>query len=63
MNKNVTAGQIVRIRPEWQDEGDDLLTWMSLDNSTDGSDVRVVPTNTGLRFPPVSLMRLEWLEI
>ena len=60
---NIRAGQRVYIRPEWQDEGDGDLNWMALDNATDDDlRVRIVPTNTGLNFPPVCVVKLEWLE-
>ena len=60
---NVAAGEVVRIKPEWQDEGDDLLVWMAIENATKADvRVRIVPINTGMKFAPVHVVKLEWLE-
>jgi len=62
MNR-VTIGQVVSIKPEWQDEGDDHLIWMALDNAT-AADIRcrILPLNTGLKMPPIMVVNIDWLE-
>ncbi len=47
----IRAGDPVRIRPEWQDPGDEHVTWVALEDE-DGGRVRIQATNLGLRFPP-----------
>lgn len=55
-------GDIVKIKPAWQDEGDDSLTWVALEDE-DGGRVRIEPLNTGLRFPPNQVVTTEMVEI
>jgi len=32
---NIVKGQQIWIKPEWQDDGDDELTWFAVENSAD----------------------------
>ena len=38
----IKAGDIVRIKPEWRDVGDDLITWVAVEDE-DGGRVRIQP--------------------
>lgn len=53
---------IVKIKPEYQDKGDDLLTWIAIEDE-DGGRVRIAPINTGLKFPPNQVVDTNMLEL
>lgn len=40
----IRAGDIVTIRPEWQDEGDDQYIWQAMDDAEKGR-VTISPIN------------------
>lgn len=44
-------GDIVQILPEFQDDGDDQLTWVVLGDEEKGR-VDIQPLETGLNIPP-----------
>lgn len=52
---------IVRIKPEFQDKGDDSLVWVALEDE-DGGRVRISPLNTGLKLPPNQVVSTNMLE-
>jgi len=51
---------IIKIKPEFQDEGDEALIWMALEDE-DGGRVRIAPLNTGLKFPPNQIVDTKML--
>ena len=55
-------GQKVKIKPEWQDKGDDKLTWVTLDDEEKGR-VKIGAINTGMRFPPSQVVNVDMLEL
>lgn len=57
----VKKGDIVLIKPSHQDPGENRLLWQALENE-DGGRVKVAPLETGLKFPPVHIVKIEWLE-
>jgi hypothetical protein len=57
----IQAKDKVRIKSEYQDNGDDLLVWIALEDE-DGGRVRISPINTGLAFPPNQIVRTEMIE-
>lgn len=57
----VHKGQVVSLKPEWQDAGDSEFTWIALEDD-DGEMVMIVPLGTGLTFPPQYRVKLSWLE-
>ena len=57
----IKAKDKVRIKPEYQDDGDDILVWIALEDE-DGGRVRIAPLNTGLSFPPNQIVRTEMIE-
>ena len=57
----IRKGDVVRIKPQWQDAGDDRFTWVALGDE-DGGRVDISPINTGLTFPPRYVVKTEWLE-
>lgn len=58
----IRKGASILIKPEWQNPGDDKYHWIATENENNGR-VKIVPTNTGLPFSPVSTMFVAWLEI
>lgn len=57
----IRAGTQVRIRPEWQDPGDEQVIWVALEDE-DGGRVRIEPANLGLPFPPNQVVETRMLE-
>ena len=57
----IKAKDIIRIRPEYQDEGDDSLVWIALEDE-DGGRVRISPLNTGMKLPPNQVVSTEMIE-
>ncbi|MBI3903814.1 MAG: hypothetical protein HY306_12880 [Nitrosomonadales bacterium] len=57
----IKAKDIIKIKPEYQDKGDEALVWVALEDE-DGGRVRISPLNTGLAFPPNQVVNTEMLE-
>lgn len=65
MSATIKCGDVVRIKPQWQDAGDDRFIWRAMEDE-DGGRVRIYPTNTGLVIPPnqiVDVSMLEWAPV
>jgi hypothetical protein len=57
----IKAKDILKIKPEYQDKGDETIVWVALEDE-DGGRVRIAALNTGMSFPPnqiVSTMMVE----
>ena len=52
---NIHKGDKVSIKPEFQDFGDDKYIFVAVDDMEKGR-VSIMPINTGLSFPPVSII-------
>ena len=61
-NLNVKKGDIVEIRKEFQDEGDDEFIWMAVDNEEKGR-VTIMPINSNLSIKPTYVVKVEWLKL
>ncbi|MBH0113223.1 hypothetical protein I5E68_09720 [Novosphingobium sp. YJ-S2-02] len=57
----IKAGDKVTIKPDFQDAGDSAFDWIAVDDEGNGR-VSIKPTNTGLAFPPVNVVRVDMLE-
>ena len=53
-------GDIVRFLPEYED-GKKEFDYVLLEDP-DGERVKVMPVNSGLEFPPVQVVKTEWLK-
>jgi hypothetical protein len=53
-------GDIVRFLPEYED-GKEEFDYVILEDP-DGERVKVMPVNSGLEFPPVQVVKTEWLK-
>jgi hypothetical protein len=62
MKTTIRKGDTIRIKPEWQDPGDDNFIWVALEDE-DGGRVRITPTNTGLPIPPNQVVDTNMLEL
>jgi hypothetical protein len=56
----IKAGDLVRIKPEWQDAGDDAITFVAVENE-DGGRVKI-EAQLGLPINPTQVVKVEWLE-
>ena len=56
----IRAGDKVKIKPEWQDAGDDEFEWVAVDDEEKGR-VTIMPLGTGLAFASTHVVRIEWL--
>lgn len=56
----IRRGDVVKIKPEHQDEGDDKYKWVAIEDE-DGGRVKLRPEGTGLNFPGVSVFQTAWL--
>jgi hypothetical protein len=56
----IKAKDIVRIKPEFQDKGDNSFVWVALEDE-DGGRVRISPINTGLSLPPNQVVSTSML--
>ena len=53
-------GDIVRFLPEYEDAKEEFKYVLLED--PDGERVKVMPVNSGLEFPPVQVVKTEWLK-
>lgn len=54
-------GQVVKIRPEFQDDGDDEYTWVVLNDEEKGR-VDISALDSVLKIKPIHTVQVEWLE-
>lgn len=57
----IKKGDRVKIKPEWQDKGDDLFLWIAIEDE-DGGRVRISPIGTGLQLTPNQVVKTSMLE-
>jgi hypothetical protein len=62
MTTMIKKGDRIRIKPQWQDPGDDKFIWVALEDE-DGGRVRIAPINTGLTFPPNQVVETSMVEV
>jgi hypothetical protein len=58
----IRKGDTIRIKPEWQDPGDEKFVWVALEDE-DGGRVRIAPINTGLAIPPNQVVNTNMVEL
>ena len=58
----ICAGDVVMIRPEWCDRGDEDCGWIACDNEEKGR-VTIAPVNTGLAIPPRQTVSVDMLTV
>lgn len=56
----IRKGEKVEIKPEWQDKGDDLFTWVALEDEDCGR-VRISPVDIGYRIIPYQVVETSML--
>jgi len=57
----IKKGDTVKIKPEYQDAGDENFTWVACDDESKGR-VTISPVNIGLEFPPQQTVTTDMLE-
>lgn len=57
----IKKGDVVKLKPAYQDPGDDKYTWKAIEDE-DGGRVRIMPVDTSLAFPPNYVVEVSWLE-
>lgn len=62
MTRTIRKGDPIRIKPEWQDDGDGELEWIAVDDEEKGR-VSIMATNTGLTYPPVNTVRADMVDL
>ena len=58
----IHRGDMLQIREEWRDPGDDEFTWVALEDE-DGGRVLITPLGTGLSIPPRQVVTVEMVEL
>jgi len=58
----IKAKDIIKIKPEFQDAGDQHLVWIAIEDE-DGGRVRISPINTGMKLPPNQIVTVEMLDL
>jgi hypothetical protein len=58
----IKKGDIVKIKPEWQDPGDEKFTWVAIEDE-DGGRVRIAPVDIGLPIPPNQVVTSAMLVV
>lgn len=57
----IKAGNQIRIKPEYQDNGDDQITWIAIDDESKG---RVtIQAQLGMPINPTQVVDVAWLEL
>lgn len=56
----IQSGDIVVILPEYQDAGDDQLTWVAL-NAPEKGRLDITPIDSTLNIKPVYTVNVEWI--
>lgn len=57
----IKANDQIKIRPEYQDDGDESIIWIALEDE-DGGRVRIAPVNTGLSLLPCQIVTTAMIE-
>ena len=57
----IHKGDKVRIKPEWQDAGDEDFTFVAVDDEDKGR-VTIEPQIPGLKIKPTQVVRLDMIE-
>jgi hypothetical protein len=60
MKRPIKAGDVVTIKPEWRDAGDDQIVWIALEDE-DGGRVRI-QAQLGLPMNPNQIVETSMLE-
>lgn len=57
----IRKGDKVKIKPEWQDEGDDQFDWYAYSDQY-GDRVQITCDIEGMVFRPLQTVLITWLE-
>ena len=57
----IQAGQQVKLKPEYQDDGDNEHIWIAINTEEKGR-VDIQPITSTLSFKPIYTVYVDWLE-
>ena len=57
----IKAGDRIRIKPEWQDAGDDQIQWIALDDESQGR-VTIQAQIPGMPILPTQVVTTDMIE-
>jgi hypothetical protein len=60
--KKFLKGQLVKILPEFQDDGDDEFTWVVVNDEEKGR-VDISAIDSPLTIKPIHTVQTDWLEL
>lgn len=60
-SRKFLKGNLVKIRPEFQDDGDDQFVWIILNDEEKGR-VDISAINSPLAIKPIHIVQTEWIE-
>ena len=64
MEHIIAKGQIVTLKPEWLDPGEQNYPHITLEDAFDGTvKVQAVQDFPGMPFKPVNIWRVEWIDV
>jgi hypothetical protein len=59
----IKKGDIVRIKPEWQDKGDDKYTFIATEDQTEDNPWITIRAEIGWVINPTYCVDIEWLDL
>jgi hypothetical protein len=62
MKTTIRKDDRIRIKPEWQEPGDDKFIWVAVEDE-DGGRVRIAPANIGLTIPANQVVDTRMAEL
>lgn len=62
MRKQFKTGDVVTIRPEWSDDGDEQFRWVAMEDE-DGGRIRIQLMDTGLPLPPNQIVTIDMIVL
>lgn len=58
----IKKGDIVKIKPEWQDKGDDKCTFVAIEDQIEDSPRITIRAEIGWSINPTYRVDIDWLE-
>ena len=57
----IKKGDIVRIKPEWQDKGDDKIVFIAVEDQILGMNSLTIEAQLGMSFNPQYRVQIDWI--
>ena len=62
MRRLFQTGDVLVIRPEWSDAGDEHFKWIAMEDE-DGGRIRIQLMDTGLPLPPNQIVTIDMIVL